>query len=340
MTAPLVCIYGAGSIGCYVGGRLMASGARVQLIARRSVGEQLQTHGLHVSDYRGARFSVDPENVAVDTEPEAARNASLVLVTVKSAATEQAARELARVLPASAIVLSLQNGLHNARVLARALPGRRVLAGMVLFNVVQRGAGFFHQGSEGGLEAEYVFGMEPFAALFERAGVPLVLRRDLERVQWAKLLLNLNNPINALSDLPLRDELGQRAFRQCLALAQAEALEVLTHANKQLARLTPLPPTWIPRLLGVPDMLFEWLGRKTLAIDPLARSSMWEDLQRGRVTEVDYINGEVVELARTLGRNAPVNARLVTLIRAAENGGRRRWSAPELLAELRRAQRG
>ena len=73
-----------------------------------------------------------------------------------------------------------------------------------------------------------------------------------------------------------------------------------------------------------------------LAMDPLARSSMWEDLEAGRQTEVDWINGEVLRLAESLGQSAPINERLVALIRSAESGGRRDWEAMELLADLQR----
>jgi 2-dehydropantoate 2-reductase len=61
---------------------------------------------------------------------------------------------------------------------------------------------------------------------------------------------------------------------------------------------------------------------------------MWEDLQAGRRTEVDFINGEVVRLAESIGRTAPVNAKLIDLIRAAESGPRKAWTGPELLSEL------
>ena len=87
----------------------------------------------------------------------------------------------------------------------------------------------------------------------------------------------------------------------------------------------------------MPDWLFRILGGKMLAIDPQARSSMWEDLERGRRTEIDWINGEVVRLAESLGQQAPVNRMLIQLIREAEQGGRRDWSGDELLAVLRRA---
>ena len=77
-----------------------------------------------------------------------------------------------------------------------------------------------------------------------------------------------------------------------------------------------------------------------LAIDPQARSSMWEDLQAGRTTEVDWLNGEIVSFAARAGRTAPVNARLVHLVRDAEAGDRRTWSGPALLRELEGAARG
>ena len=65
---------------------------------------------------------------------------------------------------------------------------------------------------------------------------------------------------------------------------------------------------------------------------------MWEDLQAGRATEIDWLNGEVVRLAASLGRTAPVNGRLVALVREAEKGGRRDWKGEELLRELQTAR--
>ena len=271
------------------------------------------------------------------TTPQGASDATLVLVTVKSAGTAQAARELARVLWPGAVVLSLQNGIGNAEVLRQALPGHTVLDGMVPFNVVNRGCGAFHRGTEGELAAQQHEGLTPYLEAFSWAGLPLQQHEEMLPVQWAKLLLNLNNPVNALSDRPLKEQLAQRAYRRCVALAQREALQLLDQARIRPARLTPLPPHWLPPMLSLPDALFRRFANKMLEIDPRARSSMWEDLQAGRPTEVDWINGEVQRLAERLGRNAPVNARLQQLVHAAESGGRRQWSGEDLLAELRRA---
>lgn len=330
-------IFGAGSVGCYLGGRLAAAGAEVVLVGRPKLAHEVQRHGLTVTDYLGLHQLVAPGEVVFATEAEALAGADLVLVTVKSAATREAGEQLSRVLRPDVPVLSLQNGLHNADTLQAVMPRQPVFPGMVPFNVLHRGEGAFHQGSAGALEMQDDIRLDLLASACARAGLALLPRKDMKAVLWGKLLLNLNNPINALSGLPLKDELSQRSFRRCLALAQREALRMMRAHGIQPARLTAVPASWLPAVMDVPDALFRRLASRMLAIDPLARSSMWEDLEAGRRTEIDWINGEVVELAAALGAHAPVNARLVSLIRAAEAGGRRDWSGAELLAALQAA---
>lgn len=334
--APHIAIIGAGSIGCYVGGRLAVTGAHVSLIGRARIGQAIATNGLTVTDYLGyhQQLSLGPQ-LSFSESTETASDADIALICVKSAATESLARELKTILKPNTIVISLQNGLGNAATLREYLSAQICLAGMVQFNVINRGDGQFHQGSEGGLECEANPAMLPYIDCFDRSGLGMAQPDDFLSIQWAKLLLNLNNPINALSGMPLKQELSERDFRRCLSKAQTEALQLLDVANIKPAKLTPLPPTWIPKLLKVPTWAFKLLANKMLAIDPLARSSMWDDLEAGRKTEVDYINGEVVQLAAQLNRQAPVNQKLIDLIKAAEDGGKRDWSANELLTSLK-----
>lgn len=338
MNQPQICVFGAGSIGCYVGGRLAAAGARVTFIGRERIGAELKAHGLHLTDWKGADVKLASDRFRFSTQASAARDADLVLVTVKSAGTAEAGAALAGVVKPGAITVSLQNGMHNAEVLEQAMPGKPVLAGMVEFNVVNRGQGAFHHGSEGGLDVEESVALDPFLPVFSAAGLPLKQHADFVAAQWGKLQLNLNNAINALAGIPLKAELSQRAFRRCIALAQQELLDALDAAGIKPAKLTAVPPHALPKVLGVPDIVFQLTARGVLAIDPLARSSMWEDLQAGRTTEVDYLNGEVVKLAQAQNRRAPVNARLVALIRDAERGGKRDWTGDALLSELQRAR--
>lgn len=333
---PRIAIYGAGMIGNYLGGRLHQH-ARVRFIARPHVAATLNQHGLTLSDLRGHRQHVAPDALDIRTQADAVRDADLVLVTVKSAATMDVAHELADALGPETIVISFQNGVRNTAELRAALPGHTVLAGMVPFNVTQPTAGHFHQGSSGELIVERSAALESFAPIFAASGLPLQQQEDMQAVLWAKLLINLNNPLNALSGLPLREELAQRRWRQCLALLQREGLRILDAAGIRPAQLTTLPARWLPNVLSMPDALFHRIAARTLAIDPLARSSTWDDLQSGRRTEVDYINGEIVALAASKRLRAPANACVVALIREAEQSYVR-WDAEPLLKALRHAQ--
>lgn len=334
---PEICIYGAGSVGCYLGGRLLATGSRVTFIGRRRMRDTVLAHGITCTDLDGARHRVEPDALLYSMDAAVASTADIILMTVKSAGTDAAGRELANRIKRGAIVISFQNGLRNTDVLRRWLRNNTVLSGMVPFNVLARGDGQFHHGSGGVLAIEDHPAVASLNALFARAGLPLATHADIRAVQWSKLLLNLNNSINALSGLTLREELSQRDFRRCLALAQKETLGLLALAGIPLAQVTKVRPQRLPMLLNLPDWLFKRLAKQMVAIDPLARSSTWEDLEAGRATEVDYINGEVVALAASLGRRAPVNARLVNLVKMAEAGGRRDWTADALYRALRSA---
>ncbi|MFE7747122.1 2-dehydropantoate 2-reductase [Nocardia sp. NPDC057455] len=335
-----VLVVGAGSIGTFVGGKLGVAGAEVTLVGRRRVLDELDASGLRLTDLDGGDDALAADRFHRATEPDDVGSADLVLVTVKSAATAAAVRDLAGKIRPGTVVLSLQNGIGNDSVIREILPHCVVLAGMVMFNVVHHPGGRFHRGTEGGLAVQDDPALAAFLDVFERAGLGLRRYPDLRPVQWAKLLLNLNNPINALSGRPLREELAERDYRRCLALTQREALAVMNKARIRPARLTALPPRAMATLLTVPDGLFQRVAGQVLAIDPLARSSMADDLELGRTTEISWLCGEIVGLGAMVGMPTPVNERLIELIVAAEQGGRRAWTGRELLGQLRAAAAG
>ena len=335
MKASRIAVFGAGLIGAYVGGALIAAGADVLLIGRARMRERIDSHGLTVSDMDGRNTMLPAAQVQLSEDPSALAGAGLVLVTVKSADTKSAAQALALHAAPDALIISLQNGIGNADVLRRALPGRTVLAGMVPFNVVQLPESRFHRGTEGSLMVEASPALAPWLPMFEAAGLPLVQRTDFAAVQWGKLLLNLNNPVNALSGIPLKAQLSDRAYRRCLALLMEEALHALKASGIVPAQIGKVPPSRMPRLMRLPDWLFTRVAAAALRIASEARSSMWEDLQAGRRTEIDYLNGAVVALAERAGLDAPANRRIVALVHAAERGEGGGMKGRELLAALR-----
>jgi len=332
VSARTIGIAGAGSIGCFVGGMLAAGGRRVALLARPRIVAEIEGRGLRPTSFDGFDQLIAPDRLVVSDDATILDEAGFVLVTVKSADTAAMADIIAAHAPPAAVIVSLQNGVGNTAVLRERLPGRRVLGGMVPYNVIALGDGRFHRATSGDIVIE-----QDAAQTAEALSVPsLVLRPtdDIEGVQWGKLLLNLNNALNALADLPLRRQLGLRPWRRLFADHIAEALAVIKAERIRPVSLSPIPLAWLPWLLRLPDPVFEALLGRTMKIDPEARSSMWEDLQRGRRTEVDYLQGVIMAIAARRGLHAPLSQRIIDLIRQAEREGR---GSPGLTAERVRA---
>jgi len=332
-----VLIMGAGAIGCHLGGRLQAAGVAVRFVGRPRVIDALRLHGLTLTDLDGGRASLPPSSLDLSLDLAqgfpAASAPALVLLCVKSGATAEAARAMGAALPAGTLVLSMQNGLSNAAVAQAEAPALRVLPGMVPYNVAELGPGQFHRGSAGALAAQDDPALRAWLPAFAAAGLPLTLHADLRAIQWGKLLLNLNNPVNALSGLPLRAQLLDRDCRRCTAALIEEALSLLQAAGIAPAQVGAVAPKWLPALLRLPTPLFRRVAARMLRIDEKARSSMADDLALGRPTEIDALCGEVVRLAAAGQRLAPRNARMVALLKSRPEG-----SAPipgaRLLAQL------
>ena len=147
-------IAGAGSIGCFVGGTLAAAGRRVGLLARSRLIAEFGSHGLHMTSFEGADQTLDASRFAMSDRPDIFNDAGVVLVTVKSADTAAIAELIAQHAPRDAIIVSLQNGIGNVGVLRERLPDRRVLGGMVPFNVIALGEGRFHRATSGDIVIE------------------------------------------------------------------------------------------------------------------------------------------------------------------------------------------
>ncbi|OYU46120.1 MAG: hypothetical protein CFE44_03825 [Burkholderiales bacterium PBB4] len=154
----------------------------------------------------------------------------------------------------------------------------------------------------------------------------------MQSVQWGKLLLNLNNPVNALSDLPLRTQLMDRDYRCVVAALQTEALRALKAAGIPPAKVATAPPRWLPWILRLPNSVFTRVAARMLRMDAAARSSMWDDFQQGRTTEIDDLCGAVVRLSQSQGLSAPANGAMCQLIVAHRRG--QRMSGAELRAAL------
>ncbi|QKC74668.1 2-dehydropantoate 2-reductase [Mesorhizobium erdmanii] len=320
-----IVIAGAGSIGCYVGGCLAIAGREVILLARPRIETALRLGGLRISDLEGRDRLVEPDRLGITANPAAALpEADVILVTVKSGATREMAALIKAHARPDAVVISLQNGVDNADRLRAELGSRTVLAGMVPFNVVQSPDGTLplrvHRASDGKvmIEDRRLAGLLDVPSLLDVEGLAVETHGDMKAVLWGKLLMNLNNALVALSGLPLASELADRRWRLILAGQIDEALLAMKATGIEPAWIAGLRPALLPKVLRLPDWLFKLLARRMLAIDPQARSSMWDDLQRGRPTEISELQGAVLGLAERTGTPAPLLKSVTALVRAAE----------------------
>lgn len=317
-----IAIFGAGSVGCYLGGCLVAKGANVQFIGRPRIKQAIERRGLTLTDWQGRKDQVFIDDITFSTSPESLANADVILVTVKGTATTDAAEAIQHFAKESATIVSFQNGIRNSQILKQLLPQRTVLAGMVPFNIVNNDDCHFHCGTEGHLSLEVCNGHEQaIASALNKAGFPVDTYDGMREVQWGKLLLNLNNSVNALAGIPLLEELHDTNFRYVLAQSVDEALRTLEAEGITPRRMGKVIPTLIPRVLTLPTWLFTRVAKTMLKIDPAARSSMQEDLKRGRVTEIDFLNVEIQTLAKKHHIPTPFNDKIITLIKSAEKAG-------------------
>ncbi len=326
----VIVVAGAGSIGRWVGGMLQAGGRDVRFLARSGFIQDAEKSGLALSDRDGGEHQVQPDEIRASDEPQILADADVVLVTVKSKDTESMATLIAEHAKLNAIVVSLQNGARNPDRLRAHLPAHDVRAGMVPFNVVQRSATEIHRASSGHVMVQ-TGPTGGLAALLSVPGLAVQERDDMEAVLWGKVLINLNNAVNALSGLPLRAQLLDPQWRRVMAACVDEGLATLAKAGITPAKVAGLPPKALPTLLRAPTWVFRMIAARSIKVDPEARSSMQDDLVAGRPTEIDDLQGAIVRLAASHCLSAPTCARVVELIREVERGERTTTTPGEIL---------
>lgn len=318
---PRIAVLGAGSIGCFIGGAWQANGLSVTFIGRPRIARDIEHNGMTVSDYSGWEVRLPPGDVDFRCGPEALASADIILVSVKSGDTHAAADEICKHGRDGAMVISFQNGISNLEVLEHQLAGRfEVARGMIRYNVVYLGDGRFHKAVAGDLWTEDRDLTSDLANRIGNGPAALKLSNDMLSLAWGKLLINMNNAVNALSGRTLLNELQERDYRRVFASAIEEGLQLLARTGIEPAKVGPVSFPLLIRILRLPDWLFNNLFFRLWKIDPSARSSMSDDLAIGRKTEVDYLNGELIRLADGQRVAAPVNRSIVELVHEAEKG--------------------
>jgi 2-dehydropantoate 2-reductase len=335
-------VFGAGLIGGFLAGALLSKGEQVSLVARPSVQQRL-ANGLHLTDYEGHEAHV-AEVPFVDSGELQAPPGSLACeylwLTVKCTSVEAVSLELDALVGPNTKIFCVQNGLGSEQCIRDRYPDNRVMRVMTMYNVAEPREGHLHRGSEGHVSIEELAECpqlaQSVATRINCALMPTQSCPDMNEMLWAKLQLNLANAVNALGDVPVKAMTENPDFRKVIALLMTELLAVVAAKNMKLPAVTALPAHWLPVIMRFPNFVFLRIAQKMLAIDPTVRTSMWWDLDGGRPTEIDYLNGAVVDEGKKLGVACPANEKIVDLIHQVEQGQLHRGINPaDLLKQLK-----
>jgi 2-dehydropantoate 2-reductase len=301
-----IIIYGAGAIGCALGGHLAMAGTEVLLIGRPGHIAEINLHGLRFVNPNGTHIL----KLAGYTSPAqiSFRPSDLIFLTVKSQNTDEAMRDLRKTVE-DIPVFSFQNGVRNEETILHYFP--RVYGAMIRIGAeyVRDGEVLVRRDPPGWVViSRYPRGkdelLESAAARIRTAGFFALVAEDALPYKWGKLMLNLANAIGAITN-----ERGAENGRIAEA-AQKEAAAILSQAGIAWTTHEQTVQQW-PEINQKP--------RKVISTE--AQSSTWQSLARRQGTvETDYLNGEIVKVAARIGKEAPINAgllRIATLM--AEN---------------------
>jgi len=296
---------GAGAVGCHYGSKLVQAGFDVILLARG--------RHLAVMQDAGLRYESEGEckQVMVKATSDAAqlKFSQVVVLSCKMTGFVEMVDMLRGHISPAALLLTLQNGVEAPEQLAKAFPDHAIAAGTAFIGVRLERPGYVIHSAAGGIRMglwqqgrgeQYLL---PLIRAFKHAEVPARQDDDPEAMLWRKLLWNCGfNAITAITRRYARD-----------MAAGAETLAIVRQAMEEVVAITKVCNIAI----GEQDILKHI--DVTLDMGPV-KTSMWQDIEAGRKTEVEYINGYVVRKADELNMPAPVNRLLMSLIKAIGRG--------------------
>lgn len=301
-----IAVLGAGALGCAIGGALAEAGNDVVLINRNAAQvEAIRAAGLRMRGPSGER------SVAVRAERDCTRLApmDLVIVLVKSFHTQEAIAAATPLIGGDTVVLSLQNGLGHEDVLAEAVGRERVIAGKTYVGGVMLAPGHIISGTAGKetligeLDGSDSARVRRIASVFEAASLRTTVSTNIMGTIWDKLLINVaTGAVSGITGLTYGPLYAIAEIEAVALAAVQEAMDVARASGVQLSYTEPRAP-WTKAAAGLPQDF---------------KTSMLQSLEKGSVTEIDFINGAVVRWGKRCGVPTPVNATLVACIKGIE----------------------
>ena len=316
-----IAVIGAGAVGSAIGALLHRAGQNVVLIARPAHAAAIRRDGLRVDGDMGDFTARVEAAETLNLRPD------LVLLTVKTqdvVAAVKANQAFLNDVP----VATFQNGVRSDELVAGILPREQILSAVVVMHVTYLLPGKVTVVYRGKLILGRPFGprdskLEEITHILNQA-VPTLLTDNIQGAHWLKLLVNLNNALPAITNFTVSQVYANTTLRSLAVGLMREGLRVIDRANIRLESL-PEVSVGLTRLINwMPSDIAGRIAaakvRRLSTVWPLWGSTL-QSIQRGRPTEIDYLNGEITELGKRYGEATPLNSRMVELVHQVERTG-------------------
>jgi 2-dehydropantoate 2-reductase len=312
-----ILLYGAGAVGLGLSSCLLKNGERVDLVGRKETIAALQQHGLQRTGMFGT-FTAAPDSFSAYTSLSQLppTNYDFILVCTKSFDTRTSAEQIAGIpflKNASTPIVLCQNGWGNAEIFAEQFPKARINNGRVItgFRRPQKHqvditvhADAIHLGS---LFNEDVSGLEPLSAAIDAGGIPCEVTSTISKDLWAKMLYNcMLNGLSTIHNVPY-GVLGESPHTR-------ELMETIAHEVYEVMIPSGYTTHWESAEDYI-DTFYKHQLPPTTSHEP----SMLQDVRSGKRTEIDALNGAVVQLGQQHGIVTPTNTTVCRMIQFMEN---------------------
>jgi 2-dehydropantoate 2-reductase len=303
-------IFGAGALGSVFGGFLSQKND-VALIGRGEHISQINNRGLEITGIWGEHYFSNITTYKSTSEMPDKTFFDLVIITTKAYDTEKAVREIQPLVIKETAVMSMQNGIGNEEFIIQGVGEKRTMGGMAIFGASMKEPGkvevtvYASECLVGDLTGGISERAKAISKAFSESGIPTKPSEDILRDKWMKAFYNISlNPLSAILKTPY-GELGKR--KETMEIIKAMLGEAFGVAK---ASGIELEYTW--------SEYFDYLLKKQLPPTAAHRSSMLQDIEKGKKTEIDFLNGAIVQRGRKLGVKTPVNETIKNIIKSLE----------------------
>jgi 2-dehydropantoate 2-reductase len=330
-------VVGGGAIGGLVGGLLAADNKDVTVVGRQDFADTVRSSGLSIKRIDGEILNIRPR---VTTSIRDIKSADALMLCVKSQDTVEVCESIKDYISPDMIIFSLQNGVRNRDLIRSVLKNNRIVRTVVMFNSVYIKPGEISQGSDGSLIVEdLTWARETVNFIndsLKKAGLGCIYEDNIEGVMWSKLLFNLMNAVAAATNLGAKDIMADPDTSRIARETLKEGKRVVIGSGRTLKNMGGTSINALLFLLSTP-LFFKRLMLSRMNKTDVVMPSTLQSILRGRKTEIDYLNGEIVRLAGETGLDAPVNKALVEAVKAVEvsmEEGSAKFYSPAELKEL------